>query len=122
MITGVFVDDVPYIQVILAWGNFVKNYWFILDTGFTGDLQLPFSFSRELGLTPKSIVSVTIADGSTVQVPHALAIASMEGVVNYVQVGISNGSPLAGINFLTKFGYRAIVNCKHKTITLDKPS
>jgi len=121
MITGVFLDNVPYIQVTLAWGSFVKNYWFTLDTGFTGDLHLPIRFSKELGLTPSSMVPVTIANGQTIQVPHALAIATMEGVVNYVQVGISEGSPLAGINFLMKFGYRAIVNCKHRTIILDKP-
>lgn len=120
MISGVFVNNIPLLQITLAWGSFVKNYWFTLDTGFTGDLQVPISFARELGLTINSIEPFTIANGQTVNVPQALAIAAMEGIANYVQVGISNGSPLAGISFLTKFGYRAIVDCKHRTVVVDK--
>ncbi len=121
MVTGIFVDNTPYIQVTLAWGSFVKNYWFILDTGFTGDLQVPSFFAQELKLTINSIEPVTIANGQKVNVPQSLAIAAMEGTANYMQVGISNGPPLAGIRFLTKFGYRAMVNCKHRTVILDKP-
>lgn len=120
MIRGEFVENTPYIQITLGWNNFVRNYWFILDTGFTGDLQIPYTFGQELGVTPNSVVPTTIANGQTVQVPHALAIASMEGVRNYVQVGLSNGSPLAGINLLTKFGYKAIVNCKYRMVLLEK--
>ena len=109
MLQGQFLENTPWIQITLAWGSFIKNYWFILDTGFTGDLQVPVSFANELALTPTSVVPVTIANGAAVQVPHALAIAAAENATNYVQVGISNGSPLLGINFLTKFGYRAKV-------------
>ena len=53
--------------------------------------------------------------------PHALAFAEIEGITARVQVGISNGSSLAGINFLARFGYRAIVDCKYKTVVLNKP-
>lgn len=91
-----------------------------MDTGFTGDLQVPPGFARELGLTIKSIEKFKIANGQIVDVPQSLAMAAMEGMANYVQVGISNGSPLAGISFLTKFGYRAIVDCKYRTVILDK--
>lgn len=121
MLQGQFLENTPWIQITLAWGSFIKKYWFILDTGFTGDLQVPTSFAQELALAPNSVVPVTIANGATVQVPHALAIAAAESAANYVQVGISNGSPLLGINFLTKFGYRAMVDCKNRTIVLDKP-
>ena len=121
MITGIFIDNTPFIQVTLAWGLFVKNYWFVLDTGFTGDLQIPIAWSKELGLRINSIEPYTIADGSKVNVPQALVVAAMEGVTNRVQVGIAKGSSLAGINFLAKFGYRAIVDCKYRTVILDKP-
>lgn len=120
MIQGLFVGDTPLIQITLTWGSFVKNYWFILDTGCTGDLQIPYQWANELGVTPSSIVPTTIADGTVVQVPNASAIALMEGIGNFVQVALSNGSPLAGIGFLTKFGYRAIVDCQHRTVFLDK--
>jgi len=55
-----------------------------------------------------------------VQVPIALAIASMEGAVNNIQVLISKSMPLAGISFLTKFSYKAIVDCKKRTVVLEK--
>src|SRR5436190_1042891 len=110
MVQGIFLDNAPYIQITLTWNNFVKNYWFILDTGFTGDLQIPYDWARELGITPTSIVPTTIANGQTIQVPNALAIASIEGVSDYVQVALSKGSPLLGINFLTKFAYQAIID------------
>jgi predicted aspartyl protease len=120
MLQGTFTENTPWIQITLGWKYFVKKYWFILDTGFTGDLQVPTSFANELGLTPTSVVPVMIADGTKIQVPHALAIAAAENAANYVQVGISNGSPLLGINFLTKFGYRAVIDCKNRSIVLDK--
>ena len=121
MVSGVFIGNVPYIQVTLAWGNFVKSYWFTLDTGFTGDLQIPTAWANELGLKVQSVERWTIADGSRVSVPQALAIAGLDGAADRVQVGITNGSSLAGIGFLTKFGYRAIVDCKYRTVVLDKP-
>ena len=120
MVQGIFEKNTPWIQVALAWSGFVKNYWFVLDTGFTGDLQLPFLFAKEMGITANSVVPTTIANGQTIQVPNALAVASMEGIANFVQVALSNGSPLAGINFLSKFGYTAIVDCKHRTVNLTK--
>lgn len=120
MIRGLFIKNVPYVQITLAWKDFVKDYWFILDTGFTGDLQLPTISAQELKTRIVSVVPMTIANGETINVPHALAIASVEHATSYVQVAISNGAPLLGINFLSKFGYKAIVDCKHKTVILEK--
>ena len=120
MIYGIFAGNVPLIQVTLAWSNSIKHYWLTLDTGFTGDLQVPKSFAQELGLKADSIEKFTIANGQTVNVPQALAIASMEGESNPIQVGISNGSPLAGISFLTKFGYKAIFDTKLRLVYLKK--
>jgi len=44
----------------------------------------------------------------------------MEDETQNVNVIISNGFPLLGIGFLTKFGYTAIIDCKARTVTLDK--
>lgn len=120
MIQGLFVGNVPYIKVTLAWNNAVKDYWFTLDTGFTGDLQIPYDLAKELGMMITSVVPTKIANGQTEQVPHATAIAVMEGVANLMQVGLSNGSPLAGITFLSKFGYKITVDCVHRSVILEK--
>jgi len=120
MVQGLFVDNVPFIKVTVALGAAVQTPLFILDTGFTGDLQVTPKIAVELGLKPIGVTALRIANGQTVQVQTALAFAAMEGAVNYIQVLISDGSPLAGINFLTKFSYKATVNCKYKTVLLEK--
>ncbi len=120
MVQGVFYENIPLINIVVAWGRSVQAPYFVLDTGFTGDLQVTPKIAHELGLEVSGITPARIANGDTVQVPTALAIASMEGAVNYVQVLISESMPLAGISFLSKFSYKAIVDCKYRTIVLEK--
>jgi predicted aspartyl protease len=120
MINGIFLGNTPWISLLVAWGQSVKIQAFILDTGFTGDLQVTPEISQELSLKEIGVEPVGIADGSSVFMPSALAIASMEGAANSVDVLISKSNPLAGIGLLTKFGYKAIVDCKHRTVRLEK--
>lgn len=120
MINGVFVGNTPWISLLVAWGQSVKLQAFILDTGFTGDLQVTPEISKELSLVERGVEPVGIADGSRVFMPSALAVASMEDAINRVDVLISKSNPLAGIGLLSKFGYKAIVDCKHRTVTLEK--
>ncbi len=39
---------------------------------------------------------------------------------SYIDVLISDSMPLAGISFLTKFNYKAIVDCRFKTVNLER--
>jgi len=120
MINGVFVENTPLIKVVVAWGQSVQAPFVILDTGFTGDLQVTPKIARELGLKVAGVTKTQIANGDIIEVPAALAIAAMEGIVNYIQVLISESMPLVGISFLSKFGYKAMVDCKYRTVTLEK--
>jgi len=122
MLKGVFVKNTPFIGVTIAWNQAVQNPAFILDTGFTGDLQVTPNIAKELGLTVTAVTPVTIADGKTVQMQTALAIAAMEGATNLVTVQISNSMPLAGIGLLTKFNYKTTVDCKYRAVTLERVS
>ncbi len=110
----------PFIRVVLGWGRSVQAPFVILDTGFTGDLQVTPKIARELGLIPSGVTPVRLANNQVINTPTALAVAAMEGVVNYVQVLISESVPLMGISFLSKFSYKAIVNCKYKTVDLER--
>lgn len=47
MIQGVFVEDTPFIKVIVGWGQAVQTPFFVLDTGFTGDLQVTPIIAQE---------------------------------------------------------------------------
>ena len=120
MIKGVFIENMPFVRVVLGWGRLVQAPFVVLDTGFTGDLQVTPRIARELGLVPSGVTPVRLANNQVVNVPTALAIASMEGSVNYIQVLIAESIPLAGISFLSKFFYKAIVNCKYKTVILER--
>jgi predicted aspartyl protease len=120
MVNGVFVENIPLIQVIVAWGQAVQAPFVVLDTGFTGDLQVTPKIARELGLQVVGVTPARIANGQIVQVPTALALAAMEGAVNYIQILISDSIPLAGISFLSKFSYKAVVDCKYRTVALQR--
>lgn len=120
MVNGVFVENIPLIKVIVAWGQSVQAPFVILDTGFTGDLQVTPKIARELGLRVVGVTKTQIANGQIIEVPVALAIAAIEGAVNYIQVLISESMPLAGISFLSKFGYKAIVDCKYRRVILER--
>jgi len=118
MLSGEFVGNIPFIKVVVAWGQSVQAPFVVLDTGFTGDLQVTPKIATELGLKVVGVTKTQIANGQIVRVPVALAIAAMEGAINYIQVLISDSMPLAGISFLSKFNYKAMVDCKYRTIKL----
>ncbi len=120
MLRGVFSDKLPLIQVVVGWGHSVQTPLFILDTGFTGDLQVTPKIAQELNLSPIGVTRVRIANGQTIETPIALALASMEGSTDRIEVIIAQSVPLAGIGLLEKFSYKACVDCKYKTITLER--
>lgn len=120
MIKGLFIDNTPIVKIVLAWGQSVQSPFVVLDTGFTGDVQVTPKIAEELGLKISGVTPVKIANGEIVKVPVALAIAAMEGAVNHIEVLIAYSMPLIGINFLSKFGYKAIVDCKYKAVELIK--
>lgn len=56
MVSGVFVENIPFIRVAVGWGQSVQAPFVVLDTGFTGDLQVTQKIAKELGL---QVVGVT---------------------------------------------------------------
>ena len=122
MVNGKFIENTPWIKVLIAWGQSVQVPFVILDTGFTGDLQVTPKIAQELGLKVIGVTKMQIANGQIVEVSVALAIAAMEGAMNYIQVLISESMPLVGISFLSKFSYKATVDCKHRTVALERVS
>ena len=120
MVSGSLIQNVPWVQVILGYAQAVQAPFVILDTGFTGDVQVTPKIARELGLKITGVTPARIANGQIVQVPTALAVAAMEGRRTVVEVLISESMPLVGISFLTKFSYKAMVDCKNKLVALER--
>ena len=84
------------------------------------EIQVTSKIARELGLKITGVTPARIANGQVVQVPTALAIAGMEGHRTVIEVLISESMPLAGISFLTKFSYKAIIDCKNQSVALER--
>ena len=122
MIKGEFINkNVPVVKVAIASGQSVQTPYFLLDTGFTGDIQVTPEIAKELRLEIVSVTKTGIASGEIINVPTALAFSTMEGVSRVVNVLIANSRfPFIGISFLKKFDYKAIVDCKHKTVVLKR--
>lgn len=120
MVKGSFTGNIPIVQIIVAWGQAVQSPFVVLDTGFTGDIQVTSQIAQELGLQVTGVKNARIANGQIIPVQTALALASLEGSTNYIDVMISESMPLVGISFLSKFGYKATVDCKYRTVLLEK--
>lgn len=110
MVRGFFRQNIPWIQIILASGYSIQRPYVVLDTGFTGDVQVTPRMARELGLRVIGVTPVLTATGVVSNLRTAVAVVSMEGITRYVNVLISNGLPSVGISFLARFRYRALVD------------
>ena len=120
MITGYFDGNVPMFNIIVGSGPQARSPFVILDTGFTGDLQITPELAKELDLSVLGVQKMGLADGSTVSIPSAYAFVELEGVKKNVQVLISESMSLVGISLLSRFQYKAVVDCKYKTVELQK--
>lgn len=120
MVEGFFIEDVPFVRVIVASEYDAQAAVTIVDTGFSGDLQITPEMASELRLETIGTTKARIANGETVRLPVALALAAMEGETQQVEVTIVDSMPLAGIGLFSKFGYTAIVDCKDRVVTLEK--
>ncbi len=120
MIRGRFVGNIPLIPVAIASDEGVQTPFVLLDTGFTSDLKVTPKIATELGLEPIGVTRVGIANGQIIDAPFALALSAMEDVIKDVEVIISEGTPAVGIGFLSKFDYKAVLDCKNRDVTLER--
>ncbi len=121
MIAGKFVDgNKPMVEATIASPSLkaVQIPYFVLDTGFTGDLAVTSLMAQELGLQVDGVQEMKTAENRLVSFPTANAIAVMGPDRLLVSVIIKEGLPLLGISFLEKFKYKAIVDCYKKTVEI----
>lgn len=122
MVTGKFEGterQLPMVPAVILWDQTVQAPYFVLDTGFTGDLLVTSKIAQDLGLKVDSVTKAENANGGIVSLPSASAIAFMEGEKLLITVLISDSRPLLGISFMEKFKYKAVVDCKNKTVVLE---
>ena len=98
-------------------GNFLQCEG-IIDTGFTGFVQVPMSVASQLGLLvpPLSQGQVTLADGKTqtVFLKNARVTVGRDAAAGICQFPVSSGAPtLIGMDFLRRFQRMLIVSSAH---------
>ena len=97
------------------------EYEGIIDTGFTGFIQLPFHHAFALKLPLEGTHSYTLADGSQGTAILALARVSFNGKSATGAVSLSAGSAdiLLGMDFLRQLGLGIII-LKGTVVLLDE--
>src|SRR3989475_3927539 len=92
----------------------------VIDTGFTGFVQVPEPHAQELGLTPRTASEMQYPDGRIESIPLAwgrvtLAGEGQEGVV-HIQHGSDEG--IGGREFLPLFRETLVVSIADGTVLL----
>lgn len=119
MIAGKFLDNIPYVPVMLINGVKTQTSFFVLDTGFGGDLMISPAMAHELGIEEFSSMSVKLAGGGDLRIPFGSVTAVFGDEPKEVQVFIGGGMQLVGIGLLTKFRCSALVDCVKRTVEIE---
>lgn len=120
MIRGTIHNNRPFISLIVGWRFGVQETVALVDTGFTGELKISPEKALELGLQITHAEPVTLADEKTVYMRASLAVVSMEGIRNVVNVLVSQGTPIIGVGLLRRFGYALNMDVKYNSLILQK--
>ena len=120
MIRGTIHNNRPFISLIAGWRLGVQETVALVDTGFTGELKISPEKALELGLQIPHAEPVTLADEKTVYMQASLALVSMEGVRNVVNVLVSKGTTIIGVGLLRRFGYALNMDVKYNSLLLQK--
>ncbi len=89
-----------------------------VDTGFTGDLVLPISQIKQLGLRESSVVQTAMADGRETALDSFVAWLNWFGELREVEVIASSGqNVLLGVRLM--LGRRLTVDYRTLRLTLE---
>ena len=93
----------------------------IIDTGFTGFIQLPLDRAMELSLPLEGTIAVTLADGSSLVMLTALVDATLleRTESGSAQLSMTSDEVLVGMDFLRHFERALVVSRKHGVVLMD---
>jgi predicted aspartyl protease len=77
----------------------------LIDTGFTGFVQLPVRRARELGLTPRAASEIEYADGriDTIPLSWARVVLGVEAQEGFIHLQRESHEVIVGVEFLRLF-------------------
>jgi clan AA aspartic protease len=93
----------------------VINVW--IDTAFDGDLVIPTSVIKKLGLTQSAAIQATLADGSAVILETFQCAVDWFGTLRLVEAIANDGKfPLLGVGLLR--GRKLAIDYTRQTVEL----
>jgi predicted aspartyl protease len=77
----------------------------LIDTGFTGFVQLPVRRARELGLAPRAASEIQYADGriDTILLSWARVVLGIDAQEGFVHLQRGSNEVIVGVEFLRAF-------------------
>ena len=96
----------------------------IIDTGFTGFIQLPIAHAMSLSLPLEGTNTVTLADESEVVMLTAMVEATILGKTEsgVALLSTSSDSILVGMDFLRRFRKALVISEKSGVVLIDEES
>ena len=97
------------------------KYIGIIDTGFTGFIQIPIQHAFSLRLPLEGTTTVTLADGSSLAVLTALGRATLleRAEIGVVMLSVSSNEILLGMDFLRRFKRALLVSHTNGVVLVD---
>jgi predicted aspartyl protease len=111
----------PVVTVgVSAPSNPSRPFEAVVDTGFTGFVQLPESRAQELGLAPRTTSETQYADGRIDIVPLAWGKVTLGTEVQEGLVHLQHGSDevIVGVEFLRLFRKTLVLSIADGTVLL----
>lgn len=119
MIQGVIEENKPLVPVEIGWLHGAQQVSVLVDTGFTGDLKISYLQAKQLGLETSYAGDVLLANDQEVVMDGAFAFISIEGITKVVNVLVSKGEAIIGVELLRKFGYELRMNTRINRLVLE---
>jgi clan AA aspartic protease len=120
VLTG-YIDErnQPWVEITVGEGDNKKTLHVLVDTGFTGELQLPLAIAVPLGLKLVGVAPFEFADGSSSRKMLFSGVISFGKEQQPVTITVSNSNtPLLGTGLLS--GYTLLIDYVEKQFTIKE--
>jgi clan AA aspartic protease len=100
VLTGIFREGHPRLTLELPGTDGIFDVEFIIDTGFDGELSLPFRLARQLDAPLSGQATFIMANGTQRQCPYCEPVIEWAEEPRIVEVLVIEGNPLLGTQLL----------------------
>jgi clan AA aspartic protease len=111
----------PFVRIAVSAPSGPSHFMdALIDTGFTGFVQLPERRAQDLGLTPGAVAEVEYADGRTGTIPLAWARVSLgrDAREELIHIQRGNEEVIVGVELLRIFRKILVLSIADRLVML----